>query len=769
MTRWRDPRWLLALASLGLVLWLFALDWERTSPGPLSAAHASRPELAAGDGCALCHGDFGSRMDESCGACHAAVAADVEAGTGLHGALAARGEAARCERCHPEHHGVELDLVGEATFALAGFGARADFTHAHTSFSLGGVHARLECSRCHPHVDAALPPAGEARFGGLAQDCAGCHRDPHAGRFGAGCADCHGQEQPFGALDGFVHERGLVLRGAHLGLSCVACHPAQGERSVAALASGSGASVPRACQDCHSSPHPETFLADAAAAARVAPAASCGACHDEEHGSFAAEEVALPRGLHGITGFELAGPHAELACVSCHADGLTRPPDRPARRADDCGACHVDPHAGQFGARDCLDCHARERFAPTHFDAPDHAAAGFALSGAHATLDCAACHVSGVEPGAARTFRGTPTECSACHDNVHAGQLAGAIGAPGADCGACHLPTRFGEVEAAAFDHGRWTQFALLGAHADAACEACHDSGAPQRRLGRVDQRFPGALDTCATCHADRHRGAFGDDDCAACHTAHGFADPLLRQAFAHGERAGFELVGAHARLDCRACHGAGVSADLVADGRLAHARAFGFASEHARGDPTTCAGCHEDPHAGLFAEQAALDERDARASCAACHDFEAFAGTAMERFDHGRWAGFALDGAHAQLACATCHPASGQRLPGMGELGVAAGRSCVACHADPHAGQFAIAGRNDCARCHDTGPGFAARVFDHARDSRFALDERHADLACSACHVPWPVPGQGEVVRYKPLGTQCIDCHDHGGKAGGG
>jgi hypothetical protein len=767
--RWRDPRWLLALVSLGLVLWLFTLDSTRTSPGPLSAAHAGSSELAGSDGCDRCHGDFGSRLEDSCADCHAAVAAQMADGSGLHGALAARGEAAGCERCHPEHHGPELDLVGEAAFAHAGFGAREGFAHAYTEFALVGAHARLDCARCHTHADSVLPPAGELRFGGLAQDCASCHADPHAGRFGAGCADCHGQELPFDALDGFVHERGLALRGAHLGLACVACHPAQGERSVAALASGAATPAPRACLDCHESPHANVFVADAAARARVAPAAACGVCHQAEHGRFDADAAAMPRALHGLTGFELEGPHGMLDCAACHADGYARDSTLPARRADDCAACHVDPHAGQFAARACLDCHARERFTPVHFDASDHAAAGFALTGAHAAVDCAACHAPGAEPDAPRTFRGTPTDCAACHANVHPSQLAAAIAAPAADCAACHLPTRFAEVDAAAFDHGRWTEFALLGAHARADCEACHQSAAPERRLGRVAQRFPGPLETCATCHADSHRGAFGDDDCAACHSAHGFADPELRATFAHGLRTGFELAGAHAALDCAGCHGAGSAAASVADGRLAHARAFGFASEHARGDPATCAGCHDDPHGGLFAERAALDERDARASCAACHSADAFQGTAQATFDHGRWAAFVLDGAHALLDCAACHAASEPHMPGMRELGVAAGRGCAACHADPHAGQFASAGRNDCARCHDTAAGFAARGFDHARDSRFALDERHAELACSACHVPWPVPGLGEVVRYKPLGTQCIDCHDHGGKGGGG
>lgn len=766
--RWRDPRWILALASLALVLALFLLDYERTSPGPLSAAHASAPELAGSEGCDACHGDFGARFVDTCAECHATVATQVAERTGLHGALAARGASVDCALCHSEHHGAELDLVGEAAFALAGFGARADFAHGHTDFALVGVHADLACTACHAHADAPLPPEGALRFGGLAQACSTCHDDPHAGRYGAGCADCHGQTQPFDALDGFVHERGLALRGAHVGVACEACHAPGSERSVAALAGGASGIAPRACQDCHASSHEPELLAGTAARADVAPGATCAVCHDEEHATFAAGERAMPRALHDLVGMQLDGPHVRVDCASCHAGGLTRAPDRPARLGSDCAACHDDPHAGQFGARACLDCHERERFTPSRIDVAAHAASGFALSGAHATTACAACHTPATGAASVRTFRGTPSDCAACHPNQHEGVLGGPIAAAGADCAACHLPTTFAEVDPATFDHGHWTAFALLGRHDEASCEACHGSGAPARRLGRVSERTAGSLELCASCHADVHRGAFVENDCAACHTPHGFADEELRAGFAHGAHTGFELQGAHARLGCAACHGAALPAVASSTARLAHARSFGFASDHAAGDPATCAGCHADPHLGRFEEAMALDPRDERASCAACHTLEAFAGSAAEGFDHGRWAAFALDGAHAELACAACHAPTAEPMAGMGELGLAAGRTCAACHADPHAGQFTSSGRNDCARCHDTAPGFGVPRFDHARDSRFALDERHADLACNACHVPWPVEGLGEVVRFKPLGTRCIDCHDHGGGGGG-
>jgi hypothetical protein len=87
-------------------------------------------------------------------------------------------------------------------------------------------------------------------------------------------------------------------------------------------------------------------------------------------------------------------------------------------------------------------------------------------------------------------------------------------------------------------------------------------------------------------------------------------------------------------------------------------------------------------------------------------------------------------------------------------------GTSCADCHADPHVGQFASAGRTDCARCHTNTNAFDVPGFDHAKDTRFALDAQHARLACSACHHTTQLPGGLTTVRYKPLGTACIDCH---------
>ena len=89
-----------------------------------------------------------------------------------------------------------------------------------------------------------------------------------------------------------------------------------------------------------------------------------------------------------------------------------------------------------------------------------------------------------------------------------------------------------------------------------------------------------------------------------------------------------------------------------------------------------------------------------------------------------------------------------------------AAGPQCSDCHANPHAGQFEEDGKTACSSCHAGAASFSDLAFDHERDSRFALGEAHQPLTCSACHTPFVTDDGVEAVRYKPLGTECTDCH---------
>jgi predicted CXXCH cytochrome family protein len=742
----RDPRLWLSAASVLVVLSFVLWDSERTSPGPLAAPHARIPVLAAADGCDACHGGRFGSMEASCGECHAPIAAQIDAGTGLHGALAEAGPTG-CAGCHSEHHGAEFSLAGPVSYSRAGLPPAAAFDHSHVDFRLTGRHARLACAECHANAELPVLAEGEHRFIGLEQACQTCHDDPHQGRFARSCEACHGQELPFADVASFVHTAAFPLTGGHARESCSECHEPGSAHAIEALAGFAAPPPARDCSACHDSPHDERFLAEAADVRAVSAGASCALCHDALHGGFGAPPVATPAELHAATGFALTGPHADVACAGCHAEGGSFAERYPGRAYASCGACHADPHRGEFDSgvfagEGCLACHAEEAFRPPAFGFETHARTGFPLVDSHRAVACSACHRSVHADGAA-SFAGTSPACAACHADVH----AGTFGQRG--CGACHTSSSFGRVAEGAFAHGRDARFALEGAHASLACQACHRREPSADAAGRSFGRAAGR--DCASCHATVHDAFFAGVDCASCHGTESFSE--LAGPFEHAAWTGFELTGAHARGECAACHG--FYPDAAAAGRR-----LGRVAQLIDGPPERCESCHADPHGAAFT--AALPRAAVAEGCSGCHDTESF-GAARAGFDHGS-TGYELAGAHAELTCAACHaPLAGRDARGR-HSARALGRDCSACHADPHAGQFAAEGRTDCARCHSTD-GFIDRLtFDHGRDSRFALDASHRGLACAACHRTWPLPGGGEAVRYKPLGTRCVDCHDHGG-----
>ncbi len=755
--RLRHPGVWLGIASALAVAWFVWSDRERVSPGPVSAAHAQEASLE--QDCERCHGRPGEPLSSACADCHAPIAAQLAERRGFHGTLA--GGAEGCGRCHSEHHGREFQLAGAASFALAGVADRDAYDHAGLGFALAGRHTALACRACHPHADDAVIAKGDARFLGLSQSCASCHEDPHAGQL-PDCASCHGQDAPFDRIASFDHTAAFPLTGSHANLACARCHEKGSAHAVEVLANevklaGGAPPAPRECAACHPSPHTRAFVEARARAHGISADAACVECHRTEHASFAGEEPAMTREAHAASGFALEPPHAELDCRACHAPGSFAE-SHPGRSAGDCGACHEDPHAGQFGERGCLACHEPHQFRPTTFDVAKHARTSFPLTGSHAAVACDACHVQGA---LARVFHGTSQECSSCHRDAHAAYFGAAWQrqrVPDDEgCAHCHGTDTFGEVPAESFDHARWTRFPLEGAHAEASCEACHvPASSPDhtgRTFGRIAPHDASSPAQCGDCHADAHRGAFAAVGCAECHTPSAFHE--LSRPFDHEARTGFALEGAHARASCESCHPRTLRPDDTG-------RRFGRAKVVAEVARNHCRACHADAHQGAFDRAGVARMIDGRSGCLRCHTAESFTKIRPPGFDHAHWTGFALEGVHASLDCASCHTQSGTPASPLDvRFAKAAGSDCASCHADPHVGQFARAGRTDCARCHTSSAAFSDTRFDHARDSRFALDATHAKLACSACHLEQALPDGTRAVRYKPLGTSCGDCHD--------
>lgn len=509
--------------------------------------------------------------------------------------------------------GLRTIPIMAAAFALATplGGAAARAAGLETLLMPGEViagHAEFEeaCGKCHDRTDRDRQSAL----------CADCHEAVAAdlrsgrgfhGRQGGGdriqCRACHTEHKGRDAdivklmRPAFDHSRtDFALQGAHATAACESCH-ATGKRFREAGG---------ACSDCHrkDEPHGGQLGSD------------CSACHE-------ATSWAGGRFDHARTRFPLKDAHAGTACGACHLDNHFR--GTPSQ----CASCHApdDVHRGNRGP-DCASCHGTAGWKTSRFD--HERETGFALQGAHATLDCKACHTT---PNLEDPL---PRDCAGCHgtDDAHASRF-------GVTCDRCHGT---GAWNPSTFDHLRDGRFALEGGHAKLGCHACHTAVVADQKLGA----------DCVSCHRTRdvHAGRLGTD-CAKCHGVDGWRSNVV---FDH-DLTEFPLVGLHAAVPCHECHAVATYAGIDQD----------------------CYGCHqrEDRHKGGLG-------RD----CEACHSPN---GWRLWQFDHEKAGGFALLGAHARTACDDCHkqPPEVVKLAGdcaschaqddvhLGQFG----RQCQRCH----------------------------------------------------------------------------------------
>jgi hypothetical protein len=408
--------------------------------------------------CRDCHGDLVfSRVASACADCH------VDPHRGQLGA--------RCESCHVPH----------------GWDSRDDLRarHADRGFPLVGVHAVVDCEACH---------RGQQRdeYALTSSRCYDCHaadfaaaREPEhlqAG-FSTDCEDCHRPTPGWRSVD-FAHPDRFALEGAHASLACQECH------------AGGYSGAPAQCIGCHQDDY--DGVGDPPHAAFSFPV-TCQDCHSTLSWSGARFDHAR------ASGFALTGMHALAPCSACHVGG------QPAGLPRDCNGCHAadyaattDPnHAAASFPTTCEMCHGTAAWAPSTFA---HTAA-FPLDGAHATAACGDCHAGG--------YAGTPAQCIACHQDDYDGVTdpdhAG-LGFP-FTCQDCHTTTTW---SGATFDHLQASGFALTGAHAQAACSACHVDGQPT-----------GLPRECYGCHADdyaattdpNHAAAGFPTTCETCHS----------------------------------------------------------------------------------------------------------------------------------------------------------------------------------------------------------------------------------------------------------
>ncbi|MBZ5573420.1 MAG: hypothetical protein LAO09_16250 [Acidobacteriia bacterium] len=426
---------------------------------PLIGAHAALD-------CDSCHksaaaGQF-QGLSTQCYSCHAR---DFQRTTGPSHASA--GFPTGCDQCH------NLDNW---------FGVKFDHLK-YTGFALTGMHATLDCMACHIG----------GKFKGTTADCVGCHlndfrktTNPNhvASNFPQTCQTCHSTSawQPAS----FDHNSvGFPLTGGHAGLQCTQCH-----------VNGNYNLTSNACSTCHMKDYNSTNNPNHVQAKFPT---NCQSCHNTTSWGNATFN-------HTGTGFALTGAHATLPCTQCHVNGnynLT---------SGACSTCHMkdyngatDPNHVQAGfPTTCDSCHSTASWAGAKFD---HNGTGFALTGAHATLQCSQCHING-------NYKLNSGACVTCHlkdfnntknpNHVQAGFPQ--------TCDMCHNTTAW---IPSSFNHDN-TPFPLTGAHKTVPCASCH-----------VNNNYTNIPTDCYSCHKTdyqntnnpNHIAAGFPTTCQTCHT----------------------------------------------------------------------------------------------------------------------------------------------------------------------------------------------------------------------------------------------------------
>ena len=590
----------------------------------------------------------------------------------------------------------------------------AAFDHSTTGFTLTGAHVALQCTQCH---NTTFSPSGAYSL--TSNACVTCHLKDFQGAttpnhvqsgFAQTCEQCHNTISWSGAT--FNHNNtGFPLTGAHTALQCTQCH------NTTFSPSGPYNLTSNTCVTCHLKDFQGTTTPNHV---QSGFAQTCQQCHTTTNWLGATFN-------HASTGFALTGFHATLQCAQCH--NTTFSPSGPySLTSTTCVTCHMKDfqgttnpnHVSSGFPQTCEQCHTTTNWLGASFD---HATTGFALTGFHATLQCAQCHNTTFSPSGPYSL--TSTACVTCHMKDFQGTTAPNHVTAGfsQSCEQCHTTNNWGN---GTFDHAT-TGFALTGFHATLQCTQCHNTTfSPSGPYNLTSN-------TCVTCHLKDFQGTTNPSHvqsnfpqtCQQCHSTTNW----LNATFDHSTT-GFALTGFHVTMQCAQCHNTTFSPSGP----------YNLTSK-------ACATCHMTDFNGTT--NPSHVQSGFPTTCDQCHTTTNWLGAT---FNHTA-TGFALVGFHATLQCTQCHNTT---FSPSGPYSLTS-TTCITCHqtdyngtnAPPHA---AVGFPTTCDACHNFN-NWQGATFNH-NNTTFPLTGAHATAAvtCLMCHVN---------NNYTTLSTTCDGCHD--------
>lgn len=604
--------------------------------------------------------------------------------TQCHTSMVFRNVSTKCADCHADIHRRQFGANCENCHTVKGWNVSLDAIRNHQNrFPLIGAHALVTCDECHKNAAAG-------QFQGLSTACYTCHQqdyltpviDHKSLGFPTTCDSCHTIDSWFGAKFDHLKYTGFALTGMHATLPCVACH-------VNNVYQG----TPADCYSCHTHtvdfqnttnpPHVQLGLPH-----------DCSICHSTVSWSPATFDHAT------YAHYPLTGAHATVQCAQCHTNNnYTSTPTAcyACHQADFTGTTNPNHVTGAFPT-DCSLCHTTSNWTTSSFN---HASV-FPLTGAHATLACAQCHIN-------NNYSTVPTDCYSCHQADYAGTTNPPHATAGfpTTCATCHSTT---DWTGASFNHNT-TAFPLTGAHTTVPCVSCH-----------TNNNYTTLPTACYGCHQADFTGTTNPahvaggfpTDCTLCHSTTNWTSSTFNHASV------FPLTGAHATLACAQCHTNNNYTTL----------------------PANCYGCHQNDFTGTTNPNHVAAAFPT--TCDTCHNTSNWT---TVTFNHATYANYPLTGAHATLTCVQCHTNNNYSSTPT---------ACYSCHQADFTGttnpaHVAAGFPTDCSICHSTS-NWTTSTFNHSTTS-FPLTGFHATMQCVQCHT--------SAGTYNgSLPTLCYGCH---------